>query len=128
VFTARYALSPYIKQIRFVFKGLNTRAILPSPYKGERRATTSSSIKERKRVIKHRGSKYVCLSACLCLIWCNREEERQTCFSRHMCISHLTDLWRPAWSSEREFCATRSVPSKLRGCAAAQYLKCSRAH
>jgi hypothetical protein len=23
VFTARYALSPYIKQIRFVFKGLN---------------------------------------------------------------------------------------------------------
>jgi hypothetical protein len=24
VFTARYALSPYIKQIRFVFKGLNT--------------------------------------------------------------------------------------------------------
>jgi hypothetical protein len=24
VFTARYALSPYIKQIRFVFKGLRT--------------------------------------------------------------------------------------------------------
>jgi hypothetical protein len=24
VFTARYALSPYIKQIRFVFKGLNS--------------------------------------------------------------------------------------------------------
>jgi hypothetical protein len=24
VFTARYALSPYIKQIRFVFKGLKT--------------------------------------------------------------------------------------------------------
>jgi hypothetical protein len=24
VLTARYALSPYIKQIRFVFKGLNT--------------------------------------------------------------------------------------------------------
>jgi hypothetical protein len=23
MFTARYALSPYIKQIRFVFKGLN---------------------------------------------------------------------------------------------------------
>jgi hypothetical protein len=28
VFTARYALSPYIKQIRFVFKGLN--CILPT--------------------------------------------------------------------------------------------------
>jgi hypothetical protein len=25
VFTARYALSPYIKQIRFVFKGLNNK-------------------------------------------------------------------------------------------------------
>jgi hypothetical protein len=25
VFAERYALSPYIKQIRFVFKGLNTR-------------------------------------------------------------------------------------------------------
>jgi hypothetical protein len=28
VFTARYALSPYLKQIRFVFKGLNNCAIL----------------------------------------------------------------------------------------------------
>jgi hypothetical protein len=27
VFTARYALSPYIKQIRFVFKGLNSQKI-----------------------------------------------------------------------------------------------------
>jgi hypothetical protein len=30
VFTARYALSPYIKQIRFVFKGLRFFAISPS--------------------------------------------------------------------------------------------------
>jgi L-arabinose isomerase len=29
VFTARYALSPYIKQIRFVFKGLNNAAKIP---------------------------------------------------------------------------------------------------
>jgi hypothetical protein len=29
MFTARYALSPYIKQIRFVFKGLIFK---PSPY------------------------------------------------------------------------------------------------
>jgi hypothetical protein len=28
VFTARYALSPYIKQIRFVFKGLNVVEML----------------------------------------------------------------------------------------------------
>jgi hypothetical protein len=28
VFTARYALSPYIKQIRFVFKGLNWNRLL----------------------------------------------------------------------------------------------------
>jgi hypothetical protein len=28
VFTARYALSPYIKQIRFVFKGLKTEGVL----------------------------------------------------------------------------------------------------
>jgi hypothetical protein len=28
MFTARYALSPYIKQIRFVFKGLNRHLIL----------------------------------------------------------------------------------------------------
>jgi hypothetical protein len=28
VFTARYALSPYIKQIRFVFKGLNLSTYL----------------------------------------------------------------------------------------------------
>jgi hypothetical protein len=27
VFTARYALSPYIKQIRFVFKGLNQSTV-----------------------------------------------------------------------------------------------------
>jgi hypothetical protein len=27
VFTARYALSPYIKQIRFVFKGLTERLL-----------------------------------------------------------------------------------------------------
>jgi hypothetical protein len=26
LFTVRYALSPYIKQIRFVFKGLNTNS------------------------------------------------------------------------------------------------------
>jgi hypothetical protein len=30
VFTARYALSPYIKQIRSVFKGLNFTTKLPS--------------------------------------------------------------------------------------------------
>jgi hypothetical protein len=29
VFTARYAQSPYIKQIRFVFKGLNTQRRKP---------------------------------------------------------------------------------------------------
>jgi hypothetical protein len=29
VFTARYALSPYIKQIRFVFKGLNDVLVAP---------------------------------------------------------------------------------------------------
>jgi hypothetical protein len=28
VFTARYALSPYIKQIRFVFKGLNSQLVI----------------------------------------------------------------------------------------------------
>jgi hypothetical protein len=28
MFTARYALSPYIKQIRFVFKGLNEQIAL----------------------------------------------------------------------------------------------------
>jgi hypothetical protein len=28
VFTARYALSPYIKQIRFVFKGLIVHGVL----------------------------------------------------------------------------------------------------
>jgi hypothetical protein len=34
VFTARYALSPYIKQIRFVFKGLNkgTEAVFSNQY------------------------------------------------------------------------------------------------
>jgi hypothetical protein len=31
VFTARYALSPYIKQTRFVFKGLNKHEVLPVP-------------------------------------------------------------------------------------------------
>jgi hypothetical protein len=38
VFTARYALSPYIKQIRFVFKGLSTLHLvdgLPPPSSGE---------------------------------------------------------------------------------------------
>jgi hypothetical protein len=30
VFTAQYALSPYIKQIRFVFKGLNTCTLYSS--------------------------------------------------------------------------------------------------
>jgi hypothetical protein len=39
VFTARYALSPYIKQIRFVFKGLR---------KEERRLTVSDSRVLRK--------------------------------------------------------------------------------
>jgi hypothetical protein len=28
MFTARYALSPYIKQIRFVFKGLINRSLI----------------------------------------------------------------------------------------------------
>jgi hypothetical protein len=28
VFTARYALSPYIKQIRFVFKGLTANQMI----------------------------------------------------------------------------------------------------
>jgi hypothetical protein len=31
VFTARYALSPYIKQIRFVFKGLKKLLDMPRP-------------------------------------------------------------------------------------------------
>jgi hypothetical protein len=31
VFTARYALSPYIKQIRFVFKGLQCLVCEPHP-------------------------------------------------------------------------------------------------
>jgi hypothetical protein len=32
VFTARYALSPYIKQIRFVFKGLIVRPVETGTY------------------------------------------------------------------------------------------------
>jgi hypothetical protein len=30
VFTARYALNPYIKQIRFVFKGLMEQPLVPN--------------------------------------------------------------------------------------------------
>jgi hypothetical protein len=33
VFTARYALSPYIKQIRFVFKGLKVQRYGCAPYR-----------------------------------------------------------------------------------------------
>jgi hypothetical protein len=31
VFTTRYALSPYIKQIRFIFKGLNSELLKKFP-------------------------------------------------------------------------------------------------
>jgi hypothetical protein len=36
VFTARYALSPYIKQIRFVFRGLRRRVIYGGIFQGEK--------------------------------------------------------------------------------------------
>jgi hypothetical protein len=38
VFTARYALSPYIKQIRFIFKGLMPLALGTAVYVGMQNA------------------------------------------------------------------------------------------
>jgi hypothetical protein len=43
VFTARYALSPYIKQIRFVFRGLMSQTYcLASPLAAGRKLRTES--------------------------------------------------------------------------------------
>jgi hypothetical protein len=51
VFTARYALSPYIKQIRFVFKGLNkTRAYTE---RWQKCIVTGSLAHCRKNVLEH---------------------------------------------------------------------------
>jgi hypothetical protein len=47
VFTARYALSPYIKQIRFAFKGLNQRFNVDNGYEGRGKGT-----KEKKETDK----------------------------------------------------------------------------
>jgi hypothetical protein len=49
VFTARYALSPYIKQIRFVFKGLNPTAFLwESPLQWGSHSNSSCTSEARK--------------------------------------------------------------------------------
>jgi hypothetical protein len=49
VFTARYAMSPYIKQIRFVFKGLVTSGFL-QPL-GVENVETVCSFKQEKRTL-----------------------------------------------------------------------------
>jgi hypothetical protein len=52
VFTARYALSPYIKQTRFVFKGLNVKWLDKIPneelWQRKKQALIEKEIKERK--------------------------------------------------------------------------------
>jgi hypothetical protein len=64
VFTARYALSPYIKQIRFVFKGLRLRCVLASaagPFSTKKNQHSRSSLSScrcfslfvRVNVLKH---------------------------------------------------------------------------
>jgi hypothetical protein len=44
VFTARYALSPYIKQIRFVFKGLKNTIIFGTDISGTREAKNEVTV------------------------------------------------------------------------------------
>jgi hypothetical protein len=50
VFTARYALSPYIKQIRFAFKGLRVEIINDSRF-------------VTKSVVKHTSCSFSCRCA-----------------------------------------------------------------
>jgi hypothetical protein len=46
VFTARYALSPYIKQIRFVFKGLRKKSGLQEDFKAAMNIVAQLSIRK----------------------------------------------------------------------------------
>jgi hypothetical protein len=51
VFTARYALSPYIKQIRFVFKGLK-QSYMSSGFHGDKNCVNSSRSDNRVNCLK----------------------------------------------------------------------------
>jgi hypothetical protein len=45
VFTARYALSPHIKQIRFVFKGLNVPTVIRLVFRVVRYLNNNKKVK-----------------------------------------------------------------------------------
>jgi ribosomal protein S19 len=51
VFTARYALSPYIKQIRFVFKGLMWCKDVPQNLACTRATQNEERIRTRARIV-----------------------------------------------------------------------------
>jgi hypothetical protein len=55
VFTTRYALSPYIKQIRFVFKGLIPRRLFPLPRCPVTHVTTGLSVSCARRSVIFQG-------------------------------------------------------------------------
>jgi hypothetical protein len=53
VFTARYALSPYIKQIRFVFKGLITQWATQAQHIQEKTAAAATAKSGQKKNIRN---------------------------------------------------------------------------
>jgi hypothetical protein len=75
VFTARYALSPYTKQIRFVFKGLrNTNfhmfkcfwLVSPRSSKPNTPVLLSAISKMERKLAYHTTMRSVCVCVCVC--------------------------------------------------------------
>jgi hypothetical protein len=77
VFTARYALSPYLKEIRFVFKGLITRP------------TSCKLTKELEKIAKLSGLILVFLDAANIFGYrtVKKEAEREKCVVSSTCCN-----------------------------------------
>jgi hypothetical protein len=73
VFTARYALSPCIKQIRFVFKGLRSPLIVPYRLR---------SSQEWSLLLRQSGSRWISY-------WCYQQNVTVTPFVRRLNQIHL---------------------------------------
>jgi hypothetical protein len=94
VFTARYALSPYIKQIRFVFKGLKHKDLMPV----KKKQSKSSSLSLGELLISE-----LSLGKEVCVLWrmVQRDPTMATPDSRNSCNkSHYHRS--PQWFTSRQ--------------------------
>jgi hypothetical protein len=100
VFTARYALSPYIKQICFVFKGLNVK----NSFSHLLSCVTTSILKEGSDVIQR-----VSVDSSVRYVFCYEMEDRGSDSGLGINIP-LQPPSKPAWGFAQNYSSGKPQP------------------